>query len=377
MKHKRKPVILLTGYLGAGKTTVMNELLRNQKEKKIAVIVNDMGSINVDGDLIKKGDSLKPDDKIIQLQNGCICCTLRDEFMEEIERLSQEDSIEAILAEASGISNPASIAEGFLIYEETHKRSLVYLSSIVSVVDADRILNEFLYQIEEKKNEDTEEDDPDIINLVMDQIEFCNLIILNKCDLLNKEELKLVKSVIRQIQPEAEMIESVQGKIDTEKIVNKKRFNYEKVQNSSAIQKALLREAKAEESDLDEYGISSFTFEEKRPFNNQLFMNFIDQNYPEGLIRAKGYIWFQDDDIHVHLFEQAGRNATVSEVSNWIASFEEEKRQEIFEQYPEVLEDWDEQYGDRMNQIVFIGKDYNQTKILEGLNNCLEESDKK
>lgn len=362
---------MLTGYLGAGKTTVMNELLRNQKGKKIAVIVNDMGSINLDADLIKKGNGSKLDAKIIELQNGCICCTLRDEFMEEIERLSGEDSIEAVLVEASGISNPASIAEGFLIYGETHKKSLVYLSSIVSVVDADRILNEFLYQIEEKKNKDTEEDDPDIINLVMDQIEFCNLIILNKCDLLNKEELKLVKSVIRQVQPEAEIIESVQGKADAEKIINRKRFDYEKVNNSSSIQKALEREAKADSSTLGEYGITSFVFEEKRPFNYNLFMNFIEQNYPEGLIRAKGYIWFQDDDIHVQLFEQAGRNATVSEVSNWIASFNEEERMEVFDNYPEVLEEWDERYGDRMNQIVFIGKNYNQTKIMEQLNSCL------
>lgn len=246
-KKIKKPVTLITGYLGSGKTTVMNELLRNEVSKKVALIVNDMGSINLDADLLKKGSISRMDTTMIELQNGCICCTLRDEFMEQIEQLSKEDDIEAILVEASGISNPAAIADGFLAYEEMHKKSSVFLNTIVTVVDADRIYTEFLAEIEELQNQMDEEYDPDIINLVIDQIEFCNVIILNKCDLLNKKQLEKVKMVIRQLQPEAEMIETVHGKVDAKLILNKKRFDYAKVNNSSAIQKALAREARAEE----------------------------------------------------------------------------------------------------------------------------------
>lgn len=182
-KKAKKPVTLITGYLGSGKTTVMNELLKNQAGKKIALIVNDMGSINLDADLLKKGSVVQLDTKMIELQNGCICCTLREEFMEQIEQLSKEDEIEAVLVEASGISNPASIADGFLAYEEMHKKSSVFLNSIVTVVDADRIYSEFLAEMAELQDkEEAEEEDPDIINLVMDQIEFCNVILLNKCE---------------------------------------------------------------------------------------------------------------------------------------------------------------------------------------------------
>lgn len=372
-KKMKKPVTLITGYLGSGKTTVMNELLRNEVNKKIALIVNDMGSINLDADLLKKGSITQMDTKMIELQNGCICCTLRDEFMEQIEQLSNEDEIEAILVEASGISNPAAIADGFLAYEEMHKNSSVFLNAIVTVVDADRIYTEFLAEIEELQNKMEEEYDPDIINLVMDQIEFCNVILLNKCDLLNKKQLEKVKIVIRQLQPEAEMIETVHGKVDAKLIFNKKRFDYAKVNDSSAIQKALAREARAEGSGQKEYGIDSFVYEERKPFEYNTFINFIEQEYPASIIRAKGYVWFADDDLHVQLFEQAGRNASVTEVSNWIAAFTAEEQKEVSEEYPEILDDWDETYGDRMNQIVFIGREYDEAEIRRQLNRCIAD----
>ncbi|HHV08703.1 MAG TPA: GTP-binding protein [Clostridiales bacterium] len=373
-KKRKKPVTLITGYLGSGKTTVMNELLRKQSGKKIALIVNDMGSINLDADLLKKGNVAQIDTKMIELQNGCICCTLRDEFMEQIEQFSREEEIEAVLVEASGISNPASIADCFLMYEERHKKSAVYLNSIITVVDADRIYAEFLAELEELHNrENGNEEDPDIINLVMDQIEFCDLILLNKCDLLKEEQLRRVKAVLRQIQPEADILETVYGKVEADLILNEKRFDYEKVSNSSAIQKALAREAKTEEGEQAEYGVSSFVYEERKPFHYEAFMKFIEQEYPESLIRAKGYIWFADDDIHVQLFEQAGRNASVTEVSNWIAAFGEEEKEEVFAEYPEVSEEWDDTYGDRLNQIVFIGRGYEEAAIRRQLNACLAE----
>jgi G3E family GTPase len=375
----KKPVTLITGYLGSGKTTVMNELIKSQTHKNLAVIVNDMGSINLDADILKKNSIAHMDTKMIELQNGCICCTLRDEFMEQIEQLSNTKEIEAILVEASGISNPASLAESFLMYEDKTKNSSVYLNSIVTVVDADRIYHEFLVKMEElqevKESTETDtegdsEDDPDIINLVMDQIEFCNLIILNKCDLLTFEELTQVKTVIKYLQPEADIIETVQGKVDADLIFHEKRFDYEKVNNSSAIQKALLREAKADEGEQKEYGILSFVYEQRNPFDYNAFIEFLELNYPSDIIRAKGYIWFSDDDIHVQLFEQAGRNSSLTEVSNWIAAFNSEEQKEVFKEYPEVLAEWDDIFGDRMNQIVFIGRDFDEEKIKEQLDGC-------
>lgn len=378
----KKPVTLITGYLGSGKTTVMNELLKNQAGRKIALIVNDMGSVNIDADLLKKNSVANYNAKMIELQNGCICCTLRDEFMEQIEELSKEKEIDTVLVEASGISNPASIAEGFLMYQEAHRKSTVFLNSVVTVVDVDRIYSEFLADIKEMQQEDEldeeDDDDPDIINLVIDQIEFCNVIILNKCDLLEKGQIEEVKDILRQLQPEAEFIETVNGKVDPECILNKKRFDYDKVNNSSLIAKALDRENhhREEQESHDEYGISSFVYEERRPFDYDKFMKFVEEDYPASLIRAKGYIWFADDDVHVQLFEQAGRNASISEVSNWVAALPEEEQQEIFKNYPETLEDMDEVYGDRLNQIVFIGRGYDKEAILKKIDSCLDQKEK-
>lgn len=396
LSDRGKPVTLLTGYLGSGKTTVMNELLKGKHDTKIALIVNDMGSVNIDASLIRKNNISVSQDNMIELQNGCICCTLQEEFMTQVEILSSDPDVDAILVEASGISNPASIAEAFLAYQEIHPESNVYLNSIVTVVDADRIYSEFLADIENQLNcddntvEDTvsdtdddtvdaADDDADIINLVSDQIEFCNLILLNKCDLLDQNKLMEVKNVLRQLQPEAEIVETVYGKLDAEVILSKQRFDYVTVSHSSTIQKALDHAAHHKEHHEDishnethsEYGISSFVYEEKHPFDYDRFMAFIENDYPETLIRAKGYIWFADDDIHVQLFEQAGRNASVSEVSNWLAAFDEEEQNKVLSEYPDMKDDWDPVYGDRVNQIVFIGKNYDQNQIIDSLNSCI------
>lgn len=373
--EQKKPVTLITGYLGSGKTTVMNELLKNQTSKKIAVIVNDMGAVNIDANLIKQDGMVAYETELVELQNGCICCTLRDEFMAQIESLSKSDSMDAILVEASGISNPSSIADAFVMYEEENEDTSVYLDSIVTVVDADRIYYEFLDRLQENIEEaaattEEEEEDPDIINLVMDQIEFCNVVILNKCDLLTQTQLMEVKNVLKSLQPEAEIIETQYGKVDPDKIFHNAKFDYDKVNESSLMGRTLSGKLK-EEKDHDEYGISSFVYEERRPFDYDKFIAFMENEYPESLIRAKGYIWFADDDIHVQLFEQAGRNSSLAEMSNWVASFTKEEQQKVFDEYPDVLADWDETYGDRLNQIVFIGKDYKKEDIIAGLNRCL------
>ena len=372
----KKPVTIITGYLGAGKTTVLNELLRNTDSKGIALIVNDMGSVNIDASLISKNNVATADTKMVELTNGCICCTLQDAFMTQVEELARNKKVTRIIVEASGISNPASIADGFLMYIDTHKKLPFYLDSIITVVDADRIYTEFLDGLKDKsaaRQQEIMDEDPDIINLVMDQIEFCNVVLLNKCDLLPEDKKEQVKNVIRQFQREAQIVECTEGKVSPDKIFAGAKFDYQKVMNSSAMQAALAREKAMDEGCVDEYGISSFVYEEVRPFDHEKFTEFVESSYPENIIRAKGYIWFSDDDVHVQLFEQAGRNASINEVSNWVASFTEEDKQEVIKNYPDVMDEWDETYGDRLNQIVFIGKNIDKKRITAMLDECIEK----
>ena len=368
MSKREVPIVIITGYLGSGKTTLMQNILK-QEERKIALIVNDMGSVNIDASILNKSGNKLLQVEMVEMQNGCICCTLKDEFMAEIERLSADKSIEAIFVEASGISEPSSIAGAFINYEEMTPDTRVYLKAVVSVVDVDRIYREFLHDLASEE----ENDDGDIINLIMDQIEFCNLMILNKTDLLTESELAEVKAGLRNIQQEAEMITCVHGEVDLDVILNKPDFEFEEVEAYSAVQRALNNcEHDDEKACVDEYGISSFVFEEKRPFNREAF-NKLVMNYPETLIRTKGYIWFGDDWDHIQLFEQAGRNATVTEVSEWVSAWPEEELDPIVNDFPDIMEDWDETYGDRCNQVVFIGKDYEKSEIVKLLYDCIEK----
>ena len=369
-KRNKKPVTIITGYLGSGKTTVMNELLRNKGSEKIAVIVNDMGSINIDASLIKSTNIAQHDVSMVELSNGCICCTLQDAFMNQINNLAENKDIEKILVEASGISDPSSIAAGFIEYKRMGLCKNVYLDSIVCVADADRIYTEFLDDLRETDSSYADLD-PDIINLVIDQIEFCNTILLNKCDLLSPDKIEQVYKTIRTLQKDADIIQCIQGKVNPNRIFNDKKFDFEKIMQSSRIQEQLSR-GKHEEI-RDEHGITSFLYEEKKPFDYEKFIEFVEKDYPEEIIRAKGYVWFYDDDIHVQLFEQAGRNASVTIVSNWLAAFGEKERKREMREHPEIMEDWDEKYGDRFNQIVFIGKNLNRDQIISRLQTCVHE----
>ena len=363
---KKIPIVLITGYLGSGKTTLMQELLK-QEQRKIALIVNDMGSVNIDAALLNKNRDRISSVEMVELQNGCICCTLRDEFIAEIERISKLPDIEAVFVEASGISEPSNIAASFIIYQEDNPDTNVYLSSVVSVVDADRIYREFLRDL----SMENDTDEGDIINLIIDQIEFCDLILLNKTDLLTKEQIEEVTASIRDIQSEAEIIPCVNSKVDPAKILHGKEFDYHGVLASSSVQRALnTLEPGEKEACMDEYGITSFVYEEKRPFDRDKFMDLVDE-YPQELIRTKGYMWFSDDNVHIQLFEQAGRNASVTELNEWLASCPEEEVEAILEAYPDIKDDWDDKYGDRINQLVFIGKGYKKADILTKLESCL------
>lgn len=379
-KTEKKPVILITGYLGSGKTTLLNNLLRQEK-RRVALIVNDMGSINVDAEILKKNGTNVTECPMFELQNGCICCTLRDEFIQQIEKISRLDSVEIVFVEASGISDPGAVSASFLAYEEDNPDTNVYLTSVVTVVDADRIYREFLSDLKKKQEEKEKMDqnnltDEEVSTLIVDQIEFCNFIVLNKCDLLNEEQLAEVEKIVREFQNRAPIIRSVNGEIDIEKIMTKEPFNFEQIDSSSAIQKAInsLNEPnRATQGCTGEYGISSFVFEEKRPFNRGRFMDFVNNRYPRELIRSKGYIWFSDADADVQLFEQAGRNSSVMEVSYWIDALVDEQKNAYLEQNLDVKESWDEEFGDRENQIVIIGKGYDKEAIQAELEKCLDE----
>ncbi len=371
MSTREVPIVIITGYLGSGKTTLMQNILKQEK-RKIALIVNDMGSINIDASILDKTGNRLASVKMVEMQNGCICCTLRDEFMAEIDKLSEDRSVEAIFVEASGISEPSSIAGAFLNYEAMTESTRAYLKCIVSVVDVDRIYREFLHSLTEE--EDKEEGD--VINLIMDQIEFCNLMILNKTDLLTKEQLSEVKEGLRYLQQKADMIECVNGNVDLDVILDREDFDFDEVEAYSAVQMALNNcEHDDVKACVDEYGISSFVFEERMPFNREAFNKLIE-NYPEALIRSKGYIWFSDDWKHIQLFEQAGRNATITELTEWVCAWPKDELDKMVEDFPEVKEDWDDTYGDRCNQVVFIGKGYEKSEIVKLLYDCVEDDAK-
>lgn len=367
----KKPVTLITGYLGSGKTTLLNEILRQEK-RKVALIVNDMGSINIDAAIIKKNGSAVAQSEMYEMQNGCICCTLRDEFIQQVEKISDNDSIQTVFVEASGISDPGAIAASFLAYEEDQPDTNVYLSNIVTVVDADRIYREFMTDLQNYDEKDANDlSSNDITTLIVDQIEFCNTIVLNKLDLLTDAQVEDVVKIIRDFQPKAEIIKTIQGKVDIEKIVSDQKFNYDMVDSSSAIQKAINSLGDDNRGFTDEYGISSFSYEYKEPFDEKKFMDFINQDFPKELIRAKGYIWFKERPQDVLLFEQAGRNSSVMPVAYWVAALDKKTQKECLENDEELRNNWDSKYGDRINQIVFIGKNYNKAKIISRLEQCL------
>lgn len=369
----KKPVTLITGYLGSGKTTLLNEILKQEK-RQVALIVNDMGSINIDAAIIKKNGSVVEESQMYEMQNGCICCTLREEFIEQMEKISNNDAIETLFVEASGISDPGAIAASILAYEEDNPDTNVYLSNIVTVVDADRIYREFMTDLQNYDEKDANNlSSNDITTLIVDQIEFCNTIVLNKLDLLNEEQTEQVIKIIRDFQPKAEIIKSIQSKVDIDKIISDQKFNYEMVDSSSAIQKAINSLSEKDRGFTDEYGISSFSYEIKNPFDEKKFMDFINDDFPKEIIRAKGYVWMKDRSQDVLLFEQAGRNSSVMAVAYWVAALDESTQKECLEGDEELRNSWDEKYGDRINQIVFIGKNYDKDAIIHRLEECLAE----
>ncbi len=369
------PITLLTGYLGAGKTTLLNHVLNNQQGYHVAVIVNDIGEVNIDASLLAAGGVVtQKDENLVPLQNGCICCTLKEDLMKQIAQLADCGKYDYILIEASGICEPVPIVQTIEYLSEAMAQGPydfgVRLDNIVSVVDACRLVEEFGAGRDLLKEEI---EDDDIENLIIQQVEFCTKIVINKTDLVSREQLDEVEAVIRALQPEAELLETVQGKLDVGKVLDTDAFDFEKASGSAAWVKGLEEEEEEEpEGEVLEYNIMTFVYKRRRQFNTKKFLEWANDHYPKTIIRCKGVVWISRDNRNMYMFEQAGTQKALSNAGEWVASMPKEEQKSILTMYPDVAAEWDEEIGDKMIKLVFIGKDMDRKQIEAELDACLK-----
>lgn len=379
MNTNETPVLLLTGYLGSGKTTLLNRILSNNKGIKFAVIVNDIGEVNIDARLIQDGGIVgEGDESLVALQNGCICCTLKMDLVQQLSDIVSQHRFDYIVIEASGICEPAPIAQTISVYPQMYpnlaKEGKAKLDAIVTVVDALRLRDEFALGTDLQK---TDLDEDDLASLVIQQVEFCNLILLNKASEVSPEDLERVKAIIRQIQPQAEIIPCDYGEVDFDKILNTHLFDFEKVATSARWIEAV----EADEDDLDneeegealEYGIGTFVYYRRKPFDLTRFDEFVATKWPKSVIRCKGLCYFEDERDTCYVFEQAGKQVSLRNAGKWYATMPAVQLDSFKKQNPKVEREWDEKYGDRMQKLVFIGQDMNQEEIEKALDACLSE----
>lgn len=421
MSHqKTTPILLLTGYLGSGKTTLVNHILTNERGIKFAVIVNDIGEVNIDASLIERAGVVdSKDDSLMALQNGCICCTLKMDLVKQIDDIMAMERFDYIVIEASGICEPAPIAQTICsipqMGEDYNKHGIPRLDCIVTVVDALRLVDEFAAGDNLDK---TKIDDEDIENLIIQQIEFCNIILLNKASEVSPELLGHIKAVVRTLQPKAEIIECDYANVDITRLINTHLFNFGKVATSATwvdlIEKPLaeleLDEIAHEEhehehhhhehecehhdnehhqegctcgchhhhhhhhgeGEAEEYGIGTFVYYRRDPFSLDKFDGFIAREWPKSIIRAKGIVYFSNMPDMSYLFESAGRQKSLREAGMWFATAPEDELEQMISEDPSILRDWDDDYGDRMIKIVIIGKDMDRTAITAALDACID-----
>ncbi|HCD64963.1 MAG TPA: cobalamin biosynthesis protein CobW [Prevotella sp.] len=421
--RKEIPVLLLTGYLGSGKTTLLNKILANQKGIKFAVIVNDIGEVNIDAALIEQGGVVgKKDDSLVALQNGCICCTLKMDLVEQLKEIVDMQKFDYIVIEASGICEPAPIAQTICsiptLGPQYVKNGVLKLDSIVTVVDALRMKDEFAGGDDLMKDNIDEED---LASLVIQQIEFCNIILLNKAAEVEPKDLDKLKHIIKAIQPKAEIFECNYGDVDLDKIVNTRKFDWETVATSAG----WIQEIEAErnedhhdhddhdddddddehehhhhdhddehehdehdhhhhhdhdhhhhhhhddEGEAEEYGIGTFVYYSRKPFDLGLFDDFVARKWPRDVVRAKGICYFADERDMCYVFEQAGRQKTVKQAGQWIATMPKDQLDELLAREEQLRKEWDDKVGDRMIKIVFIGQHLQKEAICKELDKCL------
>lgn len=391
------PILLLTGYLGSGKTTLLNRILTNEQGLHFAVIVNDIGEVNIDASLIQKGGIVDTkDESLVALQNGCICCTLQADLMKQIDDILEMKRFDYIVIEASGICEPAPIAQTICMMNGMEGPAEVRprLDCICTVTDALRLRDEFGCG-EKLRRDDIEEED--IENLIIQQIEFCNLVLINKASEVTADEMKQIHTVIRAIQPQARIIECDYCDVPLTDLLNTHLFDFEKVATSAAWVRELehIDEDEHEfehehehhhehehehhhhhhhdEGEAEEYGISTFVYFRRRPFDLSRFDRFVGKDWPQSVIRAKGVCYFEQNPDMSYLFEQAGRQKKLSEAGKWYATAPEEELRQIMLMEPGLERDWDPEYGDRMQKIVFIGRDMDRGAIESALDACLVE----
>ena len=398
---KEVPVLLLTGYLGSGKTTLLNKILANEKGIKFAVIVNDIGEVNIDAALIEKGGVVgQKDDSLVSLQNGCICCTLKMDLVEQLKEIVDMKRFDYIVIEASGICEPAPIAQTICsipsLGPQYIENGILRLDSIVTVVDALRMKDEFSNGSDlMKKNMDEE----DLASLVIQQIEFCNIILLNKAAEVEPKELEHLKQIIRAIQPKAEIFECNYGDVDLNLIVNTKKFDWETVSTSAGWIQEIESERNEEHEEEDdehehehhhhhhhhdhdheheggeveEYGIGTFVYYRRKPFDLALFDDFVARKWPRDVVRAKGICYFDDERDMCYVFEQAGKQKTVKQAGQWLATMPKDELAQVLMNNPQLQKEWDQELGDRMIKIVFIGQHIKEQKdaIIAELDKCL------
>lgn len=379
-KVKEIPVLLLTGYLGSGKTTLVNRILKNERGIKFAVIVNDIGEVNIDEDLIAEGGIVgSGDDSLVPLSNGCICCTLKMDLVQQLSGIAQSRKFDYIVIEASGICEPAPIAQTISaypqIYPQLARTAKAKLDNIVTVVDALRMRDEF------NKGNDLLKDnigEDDLESLVIQQVEFCNTILLNKASEVSKEDLEKVKDILRHLQPKADIIECDYGDVDLDLLLNTGKFDFDKVATSAAWIAAMEGD---DEDDLEneesgealEYGIETFVWKDRRPLDLSKFDEWVAEKWPKTVIRCKGICYFEDEQQTCYVFEQAGRQIGLRNAGQWYATMPKAQLEDFLKKNKAVADDWDEKYGDRMEKLVFIGQHMDRKAITEQLEQCVYE----